>query len=155
MNLLPEAQALMAGLRQDIPLTAALQVRAEAYNGQHLVLAVPFAPNINDKGTAFAGSIAALANLTGWALLTLWAEERFGAVQVAVYHSDIHYRKPLVGDFRASVHLPEPHALADAEAALEAGRRAKLALTVELSAADGVAAVMQGKYALWLADIEQ
>ena len=43
-------------LQQHLPLTVAMQVQAQAYDGQSLQLFAPLAVNHNDKGTAFAGS---------------------------------------------------------------------------------------------------
>lgn len=150
--MLQEAQALIAQIRGDIPLTSAMQVQATAYDGHSLTLRVPLYANINDKGTAFAGSIAALANLAGWALLMLWVEERFGSCQVAIYHSDLRYQKPLKADFTACAKLPDADALAMFSAKIEEKGRAKLTLAVELTGDDGVAVTMQGAYAVWLVD---
>lgn len=152
--MLREAQSLVAQIRGDIPLTSAMQVQATEYDGQRLVLRVPLYANINDKATAFAGSIAALANLTGWTLLTLWVEERFGPCQVAVYHSDIRYRKPIKADFSAEVSLPAAEVLSVFEQTLEAKGKAKISLEVRLAGDDGVAAEMQGAYAVWLVNDE-
>lgn len=153
-ELLREARALMAQARLDIPLTAAMQVDAKSWDGQELVLRVPIGANKNDKGTAFAGSIAGLANLTGWAALTLWAEERFGPCQAAVYHSDLFYRKPIYSDFTAIVKLPDAETMAQLEADIEEKGRGKIAVEISLIGDDGEAAIMKGKYAVWPAPDE-
>jgi len=148
--MLPEAQALIAQVRSDIPLTSAMQVGVTSYDGKQLVLRVPLQANINDKGTAFAGSISALANLCGWALLTLWVEERFGDCQVAIYRSEMAYRKPLRSDFTARCSLPAATMLEDVAAMLEARGKAKINLDVELAGDDGAAVTMNAGYAVWL-----
>lgn len=153
-GLLQEARALIAQMRLETPLAAAMQVQAMGWDGQQLTLAVPLPPNVNDKGTAFAGSLASLASLTGWALLTLWAEERYGPCQVAVYHSDIFYRKPITSGFSASAALPAADALVVAEQALLEHGRAKLALAISLAGSEGEAVTMKAKYAVWLLDDE-
>ena len=71
MSALEAAQALLRKIRGEIPLTQAMQLEVSAWDGKTLVLSVPLAANINDKGTAFAGSITALGSITGWAALTL------------------------------------------------------------------------------------
>ena len=150
--LLPEAQALISQLRHDIPLTGAMRVGVSAYDGRSLTLSAPLTANINDKGTAFAGSISALANLTGWALLTLWVEERFGECQVAIYRSEMDFKKPLRSDFTAAVALPDDAELERLSQALESKGRGKTSLQVELTGDDGVAVIMQAGYAVWLVE---
>jgi thioesterase domain-containing protein len=148
--MLPEAQALISQVRSEIPLTAAMQVRVETYDGHALALRVPLQSNINDKGTAFAGSIAALANLCGWALLTLWVEERFGDCQVAIYRSEMAYRKPLKSDFSACCSLPAACMLEEVAGMLEVRGKAKINLDIELTGDDGTAVTMNAGYAMWL-----
>jgi thioesterase domain-containing protein len=91
------AERLVGRMHQDIPLTAAMQLSLQSFDGQTLMFPRPLAPNINDKGTAFAGSITSLGCITGWSLLTLWSEPLFGHCQCAVYDAQFHFSQPLKG----------------------------------------------------------
>ena len=64
--------AFLQWLKESIPLAAAMQIEALQFDGQQLEMRVPLAANVNDKGTGFGGSIAALATLAGWSLTTLY-----------------------------------------------------------------------------------
>ena len=57
-----------------IPITRALGVVVEDYDGQRLVLSAPLDKNVNHLCTAFGGSLNALAVLSGYGLL--WLEMR-------------------------------------------------------------------------------
>ena len=46
-------------LHSNIPLTEFMDIQAETYTPEKVVLSVPFAQNKNDKNTGFAGSISA------------------------------------------------------------------------------------------------
>ena len=61
-----------------------MQIDQLEYSGHAITLSAPLAPNINDKGTAFAGSTAGLATLTGWCLITLWLREQGIAADVMI-----------------------------------------------------------------------
>ena len=67
---------LRAKLRRDMPITKALGLRVVGREGAGLVLSSPLAPNINHKGTAFAGSLNATATLAGWGTIWLVLRER-------------------------------------------------------------------------------
>jgi thioesterase domain-containing protein len=140
------AVALMQQLYREIPLTAAMQLALQSFDGQTLVFQVPLAPNINDKGTAFAGSITSLGCITGWSLLTLWSEPLFGACQCAVYDAQFHFSQPLKGDFTARVSLPDMTPLIDS---LRRKGKGKISLDIELADYHGVAARLHGRYAVW------
>lgn len=146
---LAAAQALVARIRHEIPLTAAMQLEAVRYDGRTLVLRVPLAPNINDKGTAFAGSITALGSITGWCLLTLWSERESGSCQIAVFEADFSFRKPLQGDFTATVTMPAEEECVALRDVLSRKGRGKLRLRISLADAQGEAAALQAAYAVW------
>ncbi|MCP5302917.1 MAG: YiiD C-terminal domain-containing protein [Pseudomonadales bacterium] len=46
------------------------------YDGNRLSLAFPLAPNINDKGTGFAGSLNAATTYCAWSLLHLFLKQK-------------------------------------------------------------------------------
>ncbi|RYD25022.1 MAG: hypothetical protein EOP86_27860, partial [Verrucomicrobiaceae bacterium] len=58
-------------LHRQIPLSRAMGARVETYDGETLVLTAPAELNHNHLGTAFGGSLSALATLAGYGLLWL------------------------------------------------------------------------------------
>ncbi|MCC2637545.1 MAG: hypothetical protein K0Q68_1264 [Moraxellaceae bacterium] len=147
----PQARAarVVESLRNEIPLTAAMRLGLHSFDGETLVLQVPLAPNINDKGTAFAGSITALGCITGWCLLTLWSEQEIGPCQVAIFDSRFVFRKPLCGDFTATVTLPETAARDTLQASLRRKGKGRMALRIVLADSEGEAASLEAEYAIW------
>ena len=142
------AQALVGELHREIPLTAAMQLSLQSFDGETLVFRVPLAPNVNDKGTAIAGSITSLGCITGWSLLTLWSEPLFGHCQCAVYDAQFHFSQPLKGDFTATVTLPDMSHLVDS---LRRKGKGKVSLDIELADRHGVATRLHARYAVWKA----
>jgi thioesterase domain-containing protein len=93
--------ALLDRTLQKIPLTETMRVEIRAYDGQSLTLSAPLAPNVNDKGCAFGGSIASLLTLAGWGLILLRLETERIDCDIYVQDSTIRYLAPLWGDLRA------------------------------------------------------
>lgn len=150
MSRLAEARDFVAELRRDIPLAAFMDLEAVAWDGHALTLQVPLAPNLNDKGTAFAGSLASLSTVTGWALLMLWAREQVGPCQVAVYRGELRYRHPVESAFAATARLPSAEALSSLRQRLDSHGRGRVDLDISLAGADGQSAVTQtAGYAVW------
>jgi len=146
---LAEAQAFMAELRRDIPLAAFMQLQAEAWDGQLLMLKAPLQPNINDKQTAFAGSLASLTTVTGWAALMLWAREQVGVCQVAVYASEMHYRHPVTDDFAAIATLPEASVMSAVAQQIHSKGKARVTLPIRIEEAGRSAVSLTASYAIW------
>ncbi len=73
-------------------------MRVSEYDGQCLVLAAPLAPNVNDKGCAFGGSLVSLMTLACWGLATLRLGEAGHAAEVFVQDSMVNYLEPVWGE---------------------------------------------------------
>lgn len=153
MSRLAEARDFVAELRRDIPLAAFMGLDAVAWDGEQLTLQVPLSPNLNDKGTAFAGSLASLSTVTGWALLMLWTREHVGPCHVAVYQGELRYRHPVSSAFAATVRLPSAAALDLLRQRLKSHGRGRIDLDITLAGDTGQPAVIQkAGYAVWLTD---
>lgn len=143
------AEAFLRRVRNDIPLSAALQLRVTAWNGQTLSLQLPLDPNINDKGTAFAGSITAAGSLCGWVALSLWAEAQGLACQIAIFDAHFSFRRPIQADFQVCTSLPDAEVMSALKASLEASGKARLPLRISMGVAASEAAWVDAAYALW------
>ena len=86
----PETEAF---LHAKIPLARAMGVRVERCDSEALVLTAPLEPNHNHLGTAFGGSLAALATLAGYAFL--WRELRDPDAHIVIRRSELDYRHPV------------------------------------------------------------
>src|SRR5579871_6277344 len=97
-------------LHEKIPLTSAMGVRLESWDEERLVLTAPLEPNHNHLGTAFGGSLSAMATLAGYAMIWL---ELDGKGHVVVRDSAMRFRRPVTGKIRAVCRRPV-HDLLDA-----------------------------------------
>jgi len=137
-------------LQQHLPLTVAMQVQAQAYDGQSLQLFAPLAVNHNDKGTAFAGSLSSLATVCGWCLVMLWTKEHYSqACQVAVATAQIDYKKPTSSDFIAIAKLPSVEDLAQVQQSLNRKKRARISIVIEIHDQQGMTVQQVADYAIW------
>lgn len=148
----PERAALLeARLLAAIPLARAMQVRITGFEGVRVMLEAPLAPNINDKGTGFAGSLATLVTLSGWCLATLVGEAGGETCEAAVYHSELDFVRPVRETLRAQAWVEDPAVLAKIESRLARGMRARLPVRARLGPEDNPAVLFRGDYALWRA----
>jgi thioesterase domain-containing protein len=101
------AQALVTFIHDGIPLARAMALQLENYDGDRLSLSAPLAPNVNDKGCAFGGSLVSLMTLTGWGLVELALRHRNEDCDVFVGESTVRYLSPVWEDFRAEAQLAD------------------------------------------------
>lgn len=145
-HLLTDPDKFLAWLHQAIPLTSAMQIERLVYDGRHLELHAPLAPNVNDKGTGFGGSIAALATLAGWCLTTLYLREQGLDCDVVIADSHLSYTAPVKAALCARVVLPDAEQCQHLLDRLTQRGRGRLELHVDLISGDDVAMTLDGRY---------
>lgn len=89
-----------------IPMTDAMAAELVAYNGQHLLVRAPLAPNSNHQGTGFGGSVYSIAVLAAWGLIELVVEDAGVHGNVVIQSGQMDYARPVDGDFYALCELP-------------------------------------------------
>lgn len=95
-------------LHRYVPISAAMGITALEASDKKVVLQAPIANNINDKLTAFGGSLHALATLACWSLIYMNLNiECLDRVQVFISESKADYLSPVTKDFSAECHFPE------------------------------------------------
>lgn len=142
--------AFLTWVQQQIPLTRALAINHFEFDGERLVMGLPLAPNHNDKGTAFGGSLATLATLAGWAYVMLVSQDHGIPVDVVIADSHLRYKAPVTGDFKAIVEASDEsrQALLDN---LRSRGKGKLPLSIKVSADEADAPVAMEHDGLYVA----
>lgn len=133
-------------LHDNIPLTGAMQLQASAYDGERLELTAPLAANINDKGTAFGGSLYNIAVLCGWSLLRLKLDEAgLNRKNIVIHEANTRYLLPVTGELRASCSITTD-ALNELTQTLEKRSRARITLFVTIHQQEQAAVEFTGQY---------
>ncbi len=143
------AKALEQFVLTHVPLAKAADVAVDLYDGNTLVLSAPLAANINDKGTAFGGSLYNLCVMAGWGMTWIKAQELGLEGEIVVAKGEIDYLRPLKGRLVATVAPPEPEELGHFEQSYRKRGKAVMMQNVVIPDEHGNPCVrFQGKYAL-------
>lgn len=100
-----QARQLIQFLRDEIPLALAMDLQRGSFDEHMFSLLAPLAPNVNDKGCAFGGSLVSLMTLSGWALVELALRRQGHDCDVFVAESSVRYLAPVWTDFRSESRL--------------------------------------------------
>ena len=86
-------------LHNEIPLTKMMGIKVQEYNEKELITTAPLNININDKGTAFGGSLATMTIISAWSLCWLITEELgLQSNNIVVIKNEHSYKKPVTKD---------------------------------------------------------
>ena len=147
-----DLNAFEAECRADIPLLDVMQLSFTDYGDLSLWMEAPLAPNINNKGTAFGGSIASICLFGGWAVSTLaFIDAGVRNTEIVVYTSEMTFERPARGLLRVRAFVrPEDFAACLAKLREGTTQRIRFDVNVELFHDEERCATMRGVYVAWL-----
>lgn len=131
---------------RDFPIARGMGVVVEHCDLTALVLCAPLEPNLNASGTAFGGSIGALAMLAGWACSHRIAERAGLEARVVIQHADVHFVRPAAGSIRATCAVPPANVVEHWLTALRHHHKGRIQLPVEIWCGDQIVAEFVGRY---------
>jgi thioesterase domain-containing protein len=135
-----------AYLHEHIPLSAAMGVRVLQADGEGVRLEAPLRANLNHRATAFGGSVSALAILAGWTLVHRHLRERGLSVHTVIHRSEVHYDRPISGDFQARTLPVAPEAWERLVRALERRGKGRVRVAVVIESDGAQACTFEGSY---------
>ncbi len=141
------ADYLQQRIDREITLAKPMGVIVESAGDAGVVLRAPLAPNSNHKGTAFGGSLYALAVLAGWAWASRYLAAHELAADAVIQESSMRFLAPVHGELRASVEIPAAAAIDKFHKMLARAGRGRIRLRVDLHHAEILAAVFDGLFA--------
>jgi len=141
-----QVRALRAKLQTEMPVAQHLGIRVVGQHDGQLVLGAPLAANTNHQGTAFAGSLNAIATLTGWATVWLLVRSQNPRAHVVIQDSAVRYLRPVTSDFQARATLPDARAVTRLLEAVRRRGRGRIEIEVAVSDAEGDAVAFRGRY---------
>lgn len=95
-----------------LPISQFMGLEIESYDGDTLILTAPLEPNINDKQTAFGGSLYNAAVMACWGMVYLKTQEKNIACNQVVTEGNMKYIAPVYSRIRAICHAPDEEELA-------------------------------------------
>ena len=142
-----DTRAMLESHLGTIPMVRAMQIALGEMHPEAVRLHAPLAPNINDKGCAFGGSLVALMTLAGWALVENRLQAAGLHADVFVADSQVEYLAPLWDDLTADAAAAEGEDWDAFLAAFAQKGRARIAVLAEVPLPQGgVATRLRARY---------
>jgi thioesterase domain-containing protein len=113
---------------QHLPIAQFMGLEVESYDGDTLILTAPLEPNINDKQTAFGGSLYNTAVMACWGMIYLKTQESNIVCNQVVTEGSMKYIAPVHGRIRAICHAPSEEEFASLFDHFERKGKARISL---------------------------
>jgi len=133
---------------KEIVLANKMGLKIESFRDNTLSLQAPLELNINDKKTAFGGSIYSIAVLSGWGLIYLKLKELGIKAEIVIYKSEIKYKKAIKSNLEAKCSV-ENVKFEDFIQTFKSKSKSKIQLTSKLYSDNEEAVIFEGIYAIY------
>lgn len=132
---------------EEIPISGAMGVELESFEGNVLCVAADLGPNINLHGTGFAGSLYAINALCGWSMVHLQLQLRSLDASIVLADGRIKYARPVTERIVSVCDFGEQVSALDQ---LQETGKARFTLPAVIRSGDRPAATFEGDYAVRL-----
>jgi thioesterase domain-containing protein len=137
---------LQERIGREFQLARHMGVVVESADDAAVVLRAPLAPNANHQGTAFGGSLYALAVLSGWAWLTRYLAARNVAADAVIQESKTRFLVPVESELRACAAAPSAAQIAKFHKMLQRAGRGRIRLRVDIGCGGSPATLFEGVF---------
>jgi thioesterase domain-containing protein len=144
-------QKLQAKLHNEIPLTKLMQLHIKEYTKKELITTAPLEININDKGTAFGGSLSTITIISSWSLCWLISQELgYENKNIVVIKNENSYLKPVTKDIACYTRKPSISEIKTLKEKLETKGSASLKISSQIIENGVVCVEFDGVYVIKL-----
>ncbi len=142
------SQKLSDFFKKNLPITQFMEMDVESYDGKTLILHAPLNPNINDKQTAFGGSLYNASVMACWGMAYLKTQEAGIVCNQVVTKACIEYKAPVQGAIRAICQAPDDETIEEFITAFKNKGRARITLQANIECSGRLAVEFEGCYAI-------
>lgn len=136
-------------LHNEIPLTKFMDLKITKYDEKELITVAPLNKNINDKGTAFGGSLATLTIISGWSICWLISKElEINSENIVVIKNEHSYRKPVTKELICYTKRPTKDEIENLKNKLLLKKSASIKISSQIIEDDEVCVDFTGYYVI-------
>ena len=144
-------EELQKKLHNEIPLTKLMNINIKEYNEKELITTAPLSININDKGTAFGGSLSTITIISSWSLCWLISKELgFNSKNIVVIKNENSYKKPVTKDIVCYTQKPSQQEIATLKEKLQTKKSASIKINSIIIENNETCVEFQGYYVIKL-----
>ncbi len=144
-------QILQNKLHSEIPLTKLMEIKIQDYNESELITTAPLSININDKGTAFGGSLSTITIISAWSLCWLISKELgFDSNNIVIIKNNTSFRKPVTKNITCHTFKPSKEEIEILKQKLENKKSASIKIKSQIIENDEVCVDFLGYYVIKL-----
>lgn len=138
-------------LHSNIPLTKFMKIHIKSIEKNRLISIAPLDMNINDKGTAFGGSLSTMTIISSWSMC-FYLSKLLGYkhTNIVVYKNESKFLRPVNDDIFCITHMPSIAEIDELKRKLSIKKRASIKIYSQIIENEKVCMDYEGDYMITL-----
>lgn len=138
-------------LHTKIPMTKYMNLSLESYDDQALITKAPLEENINDKGTAFGGSLSTIAIMSSWSMCNFILDEfNLSSENIVIINNTTNFTAPVTKELVCHTKKPTKEQLETLQNKLNTKRSGSIKIQASIIEDDNVCMEFEGVYVIKL-----
>lgn len=95
-------------IHTQIPMTKLMQLELKNIDNSMLISSAPLNINVNDKGTAFGGSLSTIAIISSWCMAYYLSKKlNIGESNIVIVNNETKFLRPVTKDIICNTFIPK------------------------------------------------
>ena len=142
-------EQLQKKLHNEIPLTKVMNIQIDTYDNGRLITKAPLDININDKGTAFGGSLNTMTIISAWSMCWLISKELgYDSKNIVIIENKSSFKAPVTKGIICNTVKPSEEEIVIVKEKLERKGSASIKIYSRVVEDDKVCLDFEGYYVI-------
>lgn len=134
-------------LHNEIPLTKLMELSIVSYDKNKLITKAPLNININDKGTAFGGSLSTMTTISAWSVALLLSKELgVDNSNIVIINCETNFKRPVTKDIICETVVPSKDEIQILKEKLHLKNSGSIKISSQIVEDNNVCVVFNGTY---------
>ncbi|WP_428025777.1 YiiD C-terminal domain-containing protein [Arcobacter sp.] len=136
-------------IHTQIPITKLMQLKLKSIDNSCLITTAPLDININDKGTAFGGSLNSITIMSSWCLAYYLSKKlNLENPNIVIFKNETKFIRPVTKDIICTTFIPSEEELKSLESKLEIKGSGSIKIHAQVIEDGKVCVDFQGVYVI-------
>ena len=134
-------------IHTQIPMTKLMQLELKSIDNTTLITTAPLNINVNDKGTAFGGSLSSIAIISSWCMAYYLSKKlNIGESNIVIVNNETKFLRPVTKDIICTTFIPKKEEIKILESKLEIKNSGTIKIYAQIIENEEICVDFRGTY---------
>lgn len=136
-------------LHNEIPLTKLMNLSITSFDEKKLITTAPLNININDKGTAFGGSLSTITTISAWSIAFLLSKKfNIEKSNIVIISNETKFLRPVTKNIVCETFMPTESEIMILKEKLESKKSGSIKIVSNIIENDEICVLFKGTYVI-------